>query len=107
MNPNFPSKTLQQAELQAAHCRVMGNPQRILILWFLAEGERSVGEIAEAIGASLQSTSHHLRILEFSNMVKNRREHQNIFYHLINNDLVKSCPALSNIPKGELTETLP
>jgi len=39
--------------------------------------------------------------------VKNRREHQNIFYHLINNDLVKSCPVLSNIPKGELTETLP
>jgi DNA-binding transcriptional ArsR family regulator len=106
MNPNFPSETLQQAERQAAHCRVMGNPHRILILWFLSEGERSVGDIAEAIGASLQSTSHHLRILEFSNMVKTRREHQNIFYHLIDNDLVKSCPALANTPKDPLAETV-
>jgi DNA-binding transcriptional ArsR family regulator len=107
MNSNFPSGILQQAERQAAHCRVMGNPQRILILWFLANGKRSVGEIAEAIGASLQSTSHHLRILEFSGMVKNRREHQNIFYHLVDNDLVKNCPALAKSSMGELKERLP
>lgn len=82
----------------------MGNPQRILILWFLARGERTVTDIAEVIGASLQSTSHHLRILEFSNMVRARREHHNIFYHLIDNDLVKNCPALKNSPKIETTE---
>jgi len=104
MNPNFSSDTLHQAERQATHCRVMGNPQRILILWFLAEGERTVTEIAEAIGASLPSTSHHLRILEFNKMVKTRREHQNIFYHLLDNETVKNCPALNNSPKIELTE---
>jgi len=104
MQPNLPFEIRLQAEHQAAHCRVMGNPQRILILWLLAERERTVTEIAEAIGASLPSASHHLRILEFSNMVKTRREHHNIFYHLIDNELVKNCPALSNSPKVELTE---
>jgi len=91
------------AERQAAHCRVMGNTHRILILWLLAEKELSVTEIAQAIGASLQSTSHHLRILEFSNMVKTRREHHNIFYHLIDNEVVNNCPVLKNTPK-EKTE---
>lgn len=104
MNPNLSSEIQHQAERQAAHCRVLGNPQRILILWLLAERERTVTEIAEAIGASLPSASHHLRILEFSNMVKTRREHHNIFYHLIDNEMVKNCPALANSPKIELTE---
>jgi len=104
MQPNLPFEIRLQAEHQAAHCRVMGNPQRILILWLLAERERTVTEIAQAIGASLQSTSHHLRILEFSKMVKARREHHNIFYHLIDNEIVKHCPVLTNSPKVELTE---
>ena len=104
MQPNLPTKIQQQAEHQAAHCRVLGNPQRILILWLLAEREQTVTEIALAIGASLQSTSHHLRILEFSNMVKTRREHHNIFYHLIDNEMVKNCPALTNSPEAKLTE---
>lgn len=104
MNPLFSPDIVKQAERQASHCRVMGNPQRILILWFLAHRERTVTEIAEVIGASLQSTSHHLRILEFSNMVQTRREHHNVFYHLIDNDLVKNCPALNNHPKNETTE---
>ncbi len=104
MEPTLSSDIQQQAERQAAHCRVMGNPQRILILWLLGEKERTVTEIAAAIGASLPSTSHHLRILEFSNMVKTRREHHNIFYHLVDNELVKNCPALHNSPKVEFNK---
>lgn len=104
MQPFLRPEIQQQAERQASHCRVMGNPQRIMILWLLSERERTVSEIAEAIGASLQSASHHLRILEFSNMVKTRRERHNIFYHLIDNELVKNCPALNNSPKIELKE---
>ncbi|RJP50180.1 MAG: ArsR family transcriptional regulator [Anaerolineaceae bacterium] len=102
--PTLPPEIKQQAEHQAAHCRVMGNPQRIMILWLLVERERTVTEIALAIGASLQSASHHLRILEFSNMVKTRREHHNVFYHLINNEIVKRCPVLINCPIVETQE---
>ncbi|MBN1451725.1 MAG: winged helix-turn-helix transcriptional regulator [Anaerolineales bacterium] len=104
MQPNLSPEIQLLAERQAAHCRVMGNPQRILILWLLAERERTVTEIAQAIGASLQSTSHHLRILDFSKMVKARREQHNIFYHLIDNEIVKHCPVLTNSPKVKLTE---
>jgi DNA-binding transcriptional ArsR family regulator len=104
MEASLSPEIQHQAERQAAQCRVMGNPQRIMILWLLAERERTVTEIAEAIGASLPSASRHLRILEFNKMVKTRREHHNIFYHLIDNEMVKNCPALANSPKIELTE---
>jgi DNA-binding transcriptional ArsR family regulator len=104
MQPNLSPEIQLLAERQAAHCRIMGNPQRIMILWLLAEKERTVTEIALSIGASLQSTSHHLRILEFSNMVKSRRDRHNIFYHLNDSEMVKNCPALANVPKEKLTE---
>lgn len=79
MQTYVPPEIQQQAERQASHCRVMGNSQRLLILWLLAGRERTVTEIAEAIGASLQSASHHLCILEFSSMVRTRLEHHNVF----------------------------
>lgn len=104
MKPNLSPEIQLLAELQATHCHIMSNPQRIMILWMLAEKERTVTEIALSIGASLQSTSHHLRILEFSNMVKSHRERHNIFYRLSEYEMVKNCPALGNIPKEKLTE---
>jgi DNA-binding transcriptional ArsR family regulator len=103
IRPNLSPEIQLLAEHQAAHCRVMGNPQRIMILWLLAEKERTATEIALAIGASLPSASHHLRILEFSKMVKTRRENHNIFYYLIDNESVKNCPVVANSPK-KLTE---
>jgi DNA-binding transcriptional ArsR family regulator len=48
------------AQRQAALCKVLSNPQRVLILWFLSTRERTVSEIADAIAASLPSTSQHL-----------------------------------------------
>jgi hypothetical protein len=53
------------------------------------ERERTVTEIALAIGAFLQSASQHLRIMGFSNLVESRREHHNIYYHLADNELLK------------------
>jgi DNA-binding transcriptional ArsR family regulator len=104
MQPTLPPEIQQQAERQASHCRVMGNPQRILILWLLSERERTVTEIALAIGASLQSASQHLRIMGFSNLVESRREHHNIYYHLADNELLKKCMVLANRPKDKALE---
>ena len=45
------------AQRQATLCKVFSSAQRVLILWFLIEGEHTVSEIAGALGASLPSTS--------------------------------------------------
>ena len=54
---------LERAKWQSSLYRIFGNPNRVLILWTLAEGERSVSEVASAIDASLQNTSQHLRLM--------------------------------------------
>jgi ArsR family transcriptional regulator, virulence genes transcriptional regulator len=107
MKPDLSPEIQELAERQAALCRVFGNPQRVLILWLLAERERTVTEIALAIGASMQSTSQHLRIMEFRNIVESRREHHNIYYHIANNELLQDCLILANRPKDKLLEISP
>jgi ArsR family transcriptional regulator, virulence genes transcriptional regulator len=91
MNPTLSEEARKLAEQQSALCQVFSNSQRILILWFLEEKERTVTEIAQAIGASMQSTSQHLRLMELSNIVESRREHHNIYYHISDNELLNRC----------------
>ncbi|HUH96343.1 MAG TPA: metalloregulator ArsR/SmtB family transcription factor [Anaerolineales bacterium] len=104
MKPTFSLEVQDLAERQAMLCKVFSNAQRVLILWFLAEQERTVSEIAEAIGASLPSASQHLHFMELSNILASRRERQNIYYHLAENELLRNCLVLVNKPKGQLME---
>jgi len=75
MKSYLPLEIQELAERQTALCKMVSNPQQVLIVWLLAKKERTVTEIALAIGASLQSASQHLRIMEFGNLVEHRREH--------------------------------
>jgi DNA-binding transcriptional ArsR family regulator len=99
------SEIQKSAEHQAMLCKVFSNAQRILILWLLAEKELTVSQIASAIGASLQSTSQHLRLMELNHIVESRREHHNIFYQIASNNLLSDCLVLTNRPKKHLFET--
>lgn len=101
MQPGLSSDVQILARRQAALCRVFSNAQRVLILWFLAGRERTVSEIAAALGASLPSISQHLHLMELSTILVSRREKQNIYYRLADNDLLHSCLALSNFPKDK------
>jgi DNA-binding transcriptional ArsR family regulator len=89
----------QMAERQAATCRLFGATQRVLIVWLLSEGEMTVSEIAGGIGASLSSTSQHLRRLELSQVLESRRQHQNIYYRLSDPGLSQGCRVLSWPPR--------
>ena len=84
---------------QVMLCKVFSNAQRVLILWLLAEKERTVSEIAEAIGASLPSASQHLHFMELSNILVSRRERQNIYYGVADNECLRGCLVLAKRPK--------
>jgi DNA-binding transcriptional ArsR family regulator len=84
----------ENAEKQAAMCKVFANPRRLLILWALAEGELSVQAIADHVGSSLQNVSQHLSLLKRSGIVASRRDGQTIFYQIADNQYTRQCPAL-------------
>jgi DNA-binding transcriptional ArsR family regulator len=78
----------QQAEYQANICNVFSNFKRIQILWTLADGERSVGDIADAVDASIQNTSHHLRLMKDKGILSSRRVGRSIHYRITEPKLV-------------------
>lgn len=104
MKPYLPQEIQLSAEHQAAFFRVLGNAQRVMILWLIAERARTATEIALAIGATQTSTVHHLRILEFNQLVEIRREHNNVYYHLADNEITRNCLVVKSKPKEMLME---
>lgn len=76
------NETTHQAEWQANICSVFSSAKRIEILWALTSGERSVSEIAKAVDASLQNTSHHLRLMKDKGILTSRRAGRSIQYRI-------------------------
>ena len=87
------------AERQAEICKTFSNPTRILIVWALSKNELSVGEIAQAVSATTQNTSHHLRLMKDKGILNSRRQGQTIFYAIQDRKLVASL--LEKYPSQE------
>lgn len=62
--------------------KAMASGRRAEIVDLLAQGERSVEEIAGELGQSVANTSHHLRALARAGLLTTRRDGTRIFYAL-------------------------
>lgn len=62
--------------------RSMANENRLMILCLLADGERSVGEIATLTGARQPTVSQQLARLRTDGIVESRRDGKAIHYSL-------------------------
>lgn len=83
----MPENLRNRIEAQAEIHQVLSNPSRLRILCALTERERSVGDIAEQIGATLQNTSQHLRLMRDKGILEARRDGQTIFYQIAVNEI--------------------
>lgn len=75
----------QDAQVQAAAeaFRLLSDPTRIKILWALLQGETSVANLAEAIGAAPTAVSQHLSKLRLAGLVSGRRRGTYIYYSAV------------------------
>ena len=62
--------------------KALASGRRTEIVDLLAQGERSVDEIAEEIGQSVANTSHHLRAMARAGLLTTRRNGTRVFYRL-------------------------
>ncbi len=80
---NFDPATMKaSADDACALMKALANPHRLMIVCALAEGEQSVGAIAQMLGARETLASQHLGLLRREGLVSARREGQSIFYAL-------------------------
>ncbi|MGC4366447.1 ArsR/SmtB family transcription factor [Hydrogenophaga sp. R2] len=62
--------------------KVLSNPDRLLILCRLAEGEMSVGQLEESLGIRQPTLSQQLTVLREEALVATRREGKHIHYRI-------------------------
>jgi DNA-binding transcriptional ArsR family regulator len=72
----------QSANRASALMKTLGHKDRLMILCHLADGEKSVGQIAKLLEISQSPLSQHLSRMRKEGLVVTRREAQTIFYSL-------------------------
>ncbi|MFD1696019.1 ArsR/SmtB family transcription factor [Roseibium aestuarii] len=77
-----PGELTLHADAAARFLKGLANPQRLMILCRLIEGEMNVGELVAATGISQTSMSQHLARLKEEGIVSARREHRVLFYRI-------------------------
>lgn len=81
----------------ASVAKALGNGRRAEIIDLLAQGERSVEEVAGEIGQSVANTSHHLRSLATTGLLQSRRDGQRIIYRLTSARVADLWAALRDV----------
>lgn len=77
---------------------------RLEVLELLAQGERSVDEIAKLTGASVANTSQHLQKLKQAGLIVGRKEAQFVRYRLAGDEVVALFDALGVAGRIHLAE---
>lgn len=70
------------AQQACALMKVLSNPDRLMLLCELADGERNVGELEEALGIVQPTLSQQLAVLRTEGLVNTRRDGKNIYYQI-------------------------
>ena len=82
----------------------LGSGRRAEIVDLLAQGERSVEEVASEIGLSLAGASHHLRLLARSGLARSRRDGNRVFYRLTSERVAELWAAVRDVAARHVAE---
>jgi rhodanese-related sulfurtransferase/DNA-binding MarR family transcriptional regulator len=88
----------------ASVAQALGSGRRAEIVDVLAQGERSVDEVAGEIGQSLANTSHHLRRLARSGLVRSRRDGARVVYRLASDRVADLWAAVRDVAAHHVAE---
>jgi DNA-binding transcriptional ArsR family regulator len=79
------------AELIARRFRLLSEPIRVRLLDQLRDGEHSVNELAELLGAGQQNVSKHLGVLADAGIVRRRKDGNHVYYRIVDSGVLGLC----------------
>jgi rhodanese-related sulfurtransferase/DNA-binding MarR family transcriptional regulator len=82
--------------------KALGSGRRAEIVDLLAQGERSVEEVAAEVGQSVANTSHHLRALARAGLVTTRRDGTRIHYRLSSERVGELWAAMRDVAEAHV-----
>jgi ArsR family transcriptional regulator len=91
-------------ELQAEISKTLAHPLRIAIIHSLKEGEKTVNELTEKLGASQSNISQHLAIMRQRQIVKTRKEGSTVFYRVASPKISQACDMVREVLLEQLNQ---
>lgn len=84
--------------------KTLSNGNRLELLEFLAQGERSVEQLSKVAGLTVANTSQHLQQLRHAGMVTCRKEGLKVYYSISGDDVIKLLDALRAVAERHVTD---
>lgn len=110
-NPVVPLAEMQHAAEQACGLlKALANPDRLLILCHLSQGEARVAALEEELGIVQPTLSQQLTVLRQEQLVTARREGKNVYYALASSRALAIIETLyaqfccDTVPRGRRTQ---
>ncbi len=89
-------------ELHARICQALADSTRIMILYVLAEGPRSVSELVDTLNLSQPLISRHLKVLRERGMVYTTRDGSNVIYSLADERVIQALDLMRAVLADQL-----
>jgi len=83
--------------LHAQVCSGLADPNRILILYTLADSPHNVSDLATLLEIPQPTVSRHLKVLRERNMVNAVRDGQSVYYSLGDERIIQALDLLRSI----------
>lgn len=84
--------------------KALGHANRLELLEFVAQGPRSVEELAGMTHLSVANASKHLQDLRHAGLVRARKEGLRVFYEIAGGDVVALIAMLRHVAEARLAE---
>ena len=102
MNPRqIPQEIVQ---LRANLCSALSDPNRLLILYELAEQPHSVSELVSLLDISQPAVSRSLKKLRDQWLVESIRDGSNVIYHLTDKRLIEALDLVHEILRDRMVK---
>jgi len=84
--------------------KTLSNGNRLELLEFLAQGERSVEQLSKVAGLTVANTSQHLQQLRHAGMVSCRKEGLKVYYSISGDDVIILLDALRAVAERHVSD---
>ncbi len=84
--------------------KALSNGNRLEILEFLAQGERSVEQLSKVAGLTVANTSQHLQQLRHAGLVSCRKQGLKVYYRISGDDVINLLEALRQVAGRHVTD---
>ncbi len=91
-------------ELQAEISKTLAHPLRLALLHILKDGEKTVNELVDIVGASQSNISQHLALMRQRQIVKTRKEGSAVYYRVSSPKISQACDIMREVLMEQLVQ---